>query len=150
MLYSRHHYFVYQRLLSNMWRSMLTKLGSWTGFKLWWSNTVLSRASAHTHVSTHPQILAVLWFFEVLHVTTHHAKTLRSESDGRSSPLSSHSCDCSNAFWAPWHQAWKVHRQTCLRPHSQRSSPAAQNLGTASNNQMLRNLGNKATSWSTL
>ena len=46
-----------------MWRSMLTKLGSWTGFKLWWSNTVLSRAS------THPQILTVLWFFDALHVT---------------------------------------------------------------------------------
>ena len=35
--------------------------------------TVLSRASAH------PPILTVLWFFEVLHVTAHHAKIFRSE-----------------------------------------------------------------------
>ena len=42
------------------------------------ARTVLSRASAH------PPILTVLWFLEVLCVTAHHAKFLRSESESRS------------------------------------------------------------------
>ena len=50
--------------------------------------TVLSRASAHP---------PILWFFEVLHVTAHHAKIFCSESEG---PLSSHSCNCSDVLWA--------------------------------------------------
>ena len=43
--------------------------------------TILSQASAN------PPILTFLWFFEVLRVTTHHAKILRSESKGRSAEL---------------------------------------------------------------
>ena len=51
--------------------------------------TVLSRASAH------PPILTVLWFFEVLHVTAHHAKFLHIESEGGSAELTcTCSCDC--------------------------------------------------------
>ena len=42
------------------------------------ARTVSSRASAH------PPILTVLWFLEVLCVTAHHAKFLRSESESRS------------------------------------------------------------------
>ena len=57
--------------------------------------TVLSRASTHTRASAHPPILTVLWFFEVLCVTTHHAKFLRIESEGRSAELTcTCSCDC--------------------------------------------------------
>ena len=41
----------------------------------------------HTRANTHPQILAVLWFFKVLRLTTHHAKILHSESKGRSFKL---------------------------------------------------------------
>ena len=40
-----------------------------------------------TWASTHPPILTILWFFEVLRVTAHHAKFLRSESEGRSAEL---------------------------------------------------------------
>ena len=69
---------------------------------------VLSSASAHTCASAHPSILTVLWFFEVLHVTAHHAKFLCSESEGTVGPLSSHSCDCSDVLWAPQYQASKV------------------------------------------
>ena len=55
--------------------------------------------------STHPPILTVLCcFFEVLRVTAHHAKFLHSESKGRSAELP---C-CSDALWAPQHQASKV------------------------------------------
>ena len=50
-------------------------------------NAVLSQASAHTWASAHPPILSVLWFFEILRVTAHHAKFLRSESEGRSAEL---------------------------------------------------------------
>ena len=57
--------------------------------------TVLSRASAHTRASAHPPILTVLWFFEVLHVTAHHAKFLHIESEGGSAELTcTCSCDC--------------------------------------------------------
>ena len=42
------------------------------------TRTVLSQASVH------PPILTVLWFLEVLHVTAHYAKFLRSESESRS------------------------------------------------------------------
>ena len=57
--------------------------------------TVLSQASTHTRASAHPPILTVLWFFEVLCVTTHHAKFLRIESEGRSAELTcTCSCDC--------------------------------------------------------
>ena len=48
---------------------------------------VLSRASTHPRASVHPPISTVLWFFEVLHVTSHHAKFLCSES--KVGPLSS-------------------------------------------------------------
>ena len=51
---------------------------------------ILSRASTHTHASTHARASThppVLWFFEVLHGTAHYAKTLRSESKGRSTEL---------------------------------------------------------------
>ena len=44
------------------------------------TSTVLSRASPHP-------FLTVLWFFEVLRVTAHHAKSLRVESEGRSAEL---------------------------------------------------------------
>ena len=67
------------------------------------SATVLSQASAHTQGSAHPQVLTILWYFRVLRVTHMHAKFLRSESEGRS-----HSCDCSDALWVPWHQASKI------------------------------------------
>ena len=46
--------------------------------------TVLSRASAHPQASVHPPILTVLWLFEVLRITAHHAKFLRSESKVKS------------------------------------------------------------------
>ena len=49
--------------------------------------TVLSQTNAHTQASAHPPILTVLWFFEVLHVTAHHAKFLRIESENRSAEL---------------------------------------------------------------
>ena len=49
--------------------------------------TVLSRASVHTQASAQPPILTVLWFFEVLHVTAHHAKFLHLESKDRSAEL---------------------------------------------------------------
>ena len=68
----------------------------------WFSCAELFRASTHLHTSAHHPILTVLWFFEVLHVTAHHAKSLRSESESRSAEL--HSFDCSNALWAPHHQ----------------------------------------------
>ena len=41
----------------------------------------------HPHASTHPQNLTALCFFEVLHVTAHHAKYLRSELKSRSTEL---------------------------------------------------------------
>ena len=50
-------------------------------------STVLSRASGHTRASAHSPILTVLWFFEVLRVTAHHAKILHSESEDRSPEL---------------------------------------------------------------
>ena len=43
-----------------------------------WSRTLSCYTftrSGHTHASAHPPILTVLWFFEVLHVTAHHAKS---------------------------------------------------------------------------
>ena len=42
---------------------------------------IVSLASAHPCSSAHPPILTVLWFLEVVCVTTHHAKFLRSESE---------------------------------------------------------------------
>ena len=42
--------------------------------------TTLSQASALPCASTHPSILTVLWFFKVLRVTTHHAKSLCGDS----------------------------------------------------------------------
>ena len=53
-------------------------------FYLGLPHTILSRASAHTRTSTHPPILTVLW---LLRVTTHNAKFLCSESEGRFTEL---------------------------------------------------------------
>ena len=92
------HYAYVTALLHCAQHQQLTSTGAPLMRKF--SYTVLSRASAH------PPILTVLWFFEVLHVTAHHAKFLCSESEG--SPLSSHSCDCSDALWTPQHQASKI------------------------------------------
>ena len=85
------------------------------------------RASAHTHASAHPSILTVLWFFEVLQVTAHHAKSLHSESEGRSAQLT----------------LLRLFRlaHTRLWPHSQCASPAAQTLCTANDDWMLRQWG---------
>ena len=50
-----------------------------------------------------PPILIVLWFFEVLSVTAHHAKFLCSESEGRSAELTA-----AIVLRMPRHQASKV------------------------------------------
>ena len=56
-------------------------------------STVLSRASVNPRASAHSPILTVLWLFEVLFVTAHHAKFLHSETQVHVGPLSSHNAD---------------------------------------------------------
>ena len=92
-------------------------------------STVMSRASAHTQgsantrASAHTPILTVLWFFEVLRVTAHYAKFLRSESEGRSAELL-------NAI--ALYIRYQRFTHTRPWPRLQRSFPATRNLSTAS------------------
>ena len=53
----------------------------------------MSRAIINPRASAHSPILTVLWLFEVLRVTAHHAKFLHSESQVHVGPLSSHNAD---------------------------------------------------------
>ena len=104
---------------------------------------VLSRASTHPRASVHPPISTVLWFFKVLHVTSHHAKFLCSESKNRSTELT-HRCDYSDELQATTTSGSNVlHTPVCSFicsvPHLQ-----YWNSHTASDKQ-LQKLGNEAT-----
>ena len=100
--------------------------------------TILSRASAQ------PLNFGSFVIFKVLRVTAHHAKIC--VVNPKVGPLSLHSCNCSDVPRLR-HQRFA---HTCPWPCSQHSSPAAQNLRTASDDQTQRKLDNEATSRSAL
>ena len=71
-------------------------------------HTLLSRASTHTCTSAHPPPNLDFLRSSVQPPTILNSCVVNLNVG----PLSSHSCDCSDALWAPWHQASKV----CTHP----------------------------------
>ena len=78
-------------------------------------HTLLSRASAHTCQAPTPVQAPILppSNMDFLRSSVQPPTILNScVVNLNVAPLSSHSCDCSDALWAPWHQASKV----CTHP----------------------------------
>ena len=67
-------------------------------------HTLLSWASTHTRTSAHPPPNLDFLRSSVQPPTILNSCVVNLNVG----PLSSHSCDCSDALWAPWHQASKV------------------------------------------
>ena len=106
------------------------------GLHVWWQLQTLSYTFGTTVFSRTstppPPILTVLWFFEVLHVTAHHTKILRSE--GRSAEMM--------LLWAPQHQASKDRTHLSVASFAA-FFPCSTKLHTASDDKRCRKLATR-------